>query len=95
MKSCKLPYPSTPGCVCCGNLEDGRWFTRAECYASGIDATALRAILRVCTVWKWVISSFDVKAGFLQSKFLEKHDRPTVVRTPWLCSKHGVCVEEY
>ena len=82
-------------CVCCGNFEEGTWFTKAECYASGIDATALRAILRVCVVWGWAIGSFDVKTAFLQSKLLDKHDMPTVVRTPWLWRKHGVCKEEY
>ena len=82
-------------CVCCGNLEEGQWFTRAECYAGGVDATALRAVLRVAAAWGWAISSFDVKTAFLQSKLLDKHDIPTVVKTPWLWRKHGICQEEF
>ena len=82
-------------CVCCGNMEEVSLFNRHECYAGGVDATALRAALRVVSAWEWSISSFDVRTAFLQSRLLDKHDVPTVVKTPWLWRKHGICQEEY
>ena len=82
-------------CVCCGNMEEVSLFNRSECYAGGVDATALRAVLRTASAWEWSISSFDVRTAFLQSPLLDKHDVPTVVKTPWLWRKHGICNEEY
>ena len=82
-------------CVCCGNMEEVSLFNRNECYAGGVDATALRAVLRMAASWEWSISSFDVKTAFLQSRLLDKHDVPTVVKTPWLWRKHGICSEEF
>ena len=82
-------------CVCCGNMEEVSLFSRNECYAGGVDATALRATLRVTSAWGWSISSFDVRTAFLQSRLLDKHDVPTVVKTPWLWRKHGICQEEF
>ena len=82
-------------CVCCGNMEEVSLFNRHECYAGRVDATALRATLRMASAWDWSVSSFDVKTAFLQSRLLDKHDVPTVVKTPWLWRKHGVCQEEF
>ena len=82
-------------CVCCGNMEEVSLFNRSECYAGGVDATALRAVLRVASACEWSISSFDVRTAFLQSRLLDKHDVPTAVKTPWLWRKHGVCQEEF
>ena len=62
-------------CVCCGNMEEVALFNRNECYAGGVDATALRAVLRVTAAWEWAISSFDVKTAFLQSRLLDKARR--------------------
>ena len=82
-------------CVCCGNMEEVSLFSRSECYAGGVDATALRAVLRIGSAWEWSISTFDVRTAFLQSRLLDKHDVPTVVKTPWLWRKHGICQEEF
>ena len=81
--------------VCCGNFETGIHFGKGETYAGGICATSLRAILRCCAAWGWKISSFDVKTAFLQSKLIDAHDVPTIVKTPTLWRIHHICSERF
>ena len=49
--------------VCCGNYMESR--TGDEVYASGADATQLRAMLRVASLHNWHCLSLDVKSAFL------------------------------
>ena len=49
--------------VCCGNYMESR--TGDEVYASGADATQLRATLRVASLHNWQCLSLDVKSAFL------------------------------
>jgi hypothetical protein len=65
----KKPDKYKARCVVCGNYEDKS--NDVSTYAAGVDASALRIVLRLAMKYGWEIMTTDVTAAFLNASLSE------------------------